>query len=103
MKFLLSKERITGHLQNDFDYLNIAFGLKSIGLFGSVRTGSPSQESDTALAAAFSRPIGLRFVELAEHLEKLPGIRVVLLTPKGIEGIRNQEILDSIRSRIGYV
>ncbi|WP_322488617.1 nucleotidyltransferase family protein [Chloroflexus sp.] len=43
--------------------------------------------SDVDIIVEFERPLGFRFVELAEHLERLLGRRVDLLTPTGVRGI----------------
>lgn len=100
---MLSRELITERLRSEVEYLNAEFGVESIGLFGSVRAGTQSSESDIDLVVEFSRPIGFRFIELAEYLEQLLGARVDLLTPEGIAGIRNPEIAESIKRSIEYV
>ena len=51
----------------------------------------------------FERPIGLRFIDLAEHLEKLFGRKVDILTPAGVQGIRRKTVTKSISESIVYV
>jgi len=51
----------------------------------------------------FDRPIGFRFVELAESLEMLLGKKVDILTPAGIEGTRVDGIARSIKESTVYV
>lgn len=100
---MLSQELIIQRLRDKIKYLNIEFGVETIGLFGSVSTGTQIERSDIDLVVEFSRPIGLQFVELAEYLEQLLGVHVDLLTPEGIAGIRNPEIANSIKNSIVYV
>ena len=51
----------------------------------------------------FGRPIGLKFVELADYLEELLDRKVDLLTPDGIKGIRIKSVESEIRRSIVYV
>jgi len=100
---MVSRELVAERLRNEIKYLNAEYGVETIGLFGSVRTGDQSEQSDIDLVVEFSKPIGFRFIELAEYLEQLLGASVDLLTPEGIEGIRNPEISASIKNSIEYV
>jgi len=60
------------------------FKVSKIGLFGSVVRNEQSQDSDIDIIVEFSEPIGLKFVELAEFLEKNLGRKVDLVSSKGI-------------------
>jgi hypothetical protein len=51
----------------------------------------------------FQKPIGFKFVELAEYLESLLGRKVDVLTPAGIQGIRVAHIAADIEGSILYV
>jgi hypothetical protein len=51
----------------------------------------------------FDRPIGLKFVEFAEYLERLLGRKVDVLTPAGIRGIRIRRVAKDIAENIVYV
>ena len=51
----------------------------------------------------FERSIGLRFMELGDHLESLLGHKVDLLTPTGIQAIRSQAIRQEISESVVYV
>ena len=103
MNGMLSRELVTEQIRSRYEYLKAEFGVETIGLFGSVRTGDQSEQSDIDLMVELSQPIGFRFIELAEYLEQLLGASVNLLTPEGIEGIRNPEISASIKNSIEYV
>lgn len=100
---MLTKLSLTEKLRGQKTFLASEYGVKTIGLFGSILKDAHSEESDVDLVVDFIRPIGLRFVELADYLEQLLDAPVDLLTPDGIEGIRNPTIANSIRNSIEYV
>ena len=68
--------------------------------FGSYAKGVPHEQSDIDLIAEFNAPIGLKFIEFTEYLEHLLGTPVDVLTPAGIQGIRNPK---DIQETILYV
>jgi predicted nucleotidyltransferase len=59
--------------------------------------------SNADMIVESERPVGLRFVELADHLEELMGRDADLLTPAGIQAIRSQRVAESIRQGVVYV
>jgi len=81
------------------------FGVKRIGIFGSFARGEASGESDIDVVVEFERGKGTfkNFGGLVEYLENLFGRSVDVLTPAGIESIRNDEIKKSIKQGIIYV
>jgi len=74
-----------------------------IGLFGSYAKGKQTENSDVDIVAEFERPIGLRFVEFAEYLEKILGKKTDVLTPEGVKGIAVRRIAGDIEKSIIYV
>lgn len=100
---MLSQEEIITLLRQNYPYLAAEYGVKRIGLFGSYAQGQPDEESDVDLIVEFECLIGFRFVELAEHLERLLGRKVDLLTPAGLRGIRIPWIAADIERSIVYV
>ena len=100
---MLTKEEITRILKKEYSYLASEYGVKRIGLFGSYAKGVPVKESDIDIVVEFDRPIGFRFVEFTEYLEKLLGKSVDVLTPAGIQGIRIGRIAKSIEENTVYV
>ncbi|MBW9222614.1 nucleotidyltransferase family protein [Methanothermococcus sp. SCGC AD-155-C09] len=60
------------------------FKVSRIGIFGSVVRGEQRKDSDIDIIVEFSEPIGLRFIELAEFLEKKLGRKVDLVSKEGI-------------------
>lgn len=99
----MNREKIIALLRENYPYLAAEYGVKRVGLFGSPIQGQPGEESDIDLIVEFARPIGFRFVELAEYLERLLGRRVDLLTPIGVRGIRIPQIATEIERSIIYV
>ena len=55
------------------------------------------------LLVDFEKPSFDNFMGLTEHLERLLGKKVDVLTPQGIEGIRVREVAESIKRSIVYV
>lgn len=100
---MITKERILALLEEQSAYLAREFGVRKIGLFGSFAKGQPSEHSDVDLLVEFERPIGLRFIELSEYLEKLFGRQVDILTPAGVQGIRHKAVAQRITQSIVYV
>lgn len=100
---MLSREEIITILRQNYPYLAAEYSIKRIGLFGSYAQGQPSEGSDVDLVVEFEHPIGFRFVELAEYLEHLLGLKVDLLTPIGLQGIRIPWVAADIERSIVYV
>lgn len=100
---MLTREAIAKVLRESYPYLAAEYGVKRIGLFGSYAKDVPTETSDIDLVLEFERPLGFKFVELSEYLERLLGQEVDILTPGGIQGIRNPHIAQSIEENIVYV
>ena len=96
-------ETIAGILREHRAYLASQYGVKRIGLFGSYARGVPAEASDIDIVVEFDRPIGFRFVEFTEYLERLLGKKVDVLTPAGIRAIRVERVAKSIEDSIVYV
>ncbi len=90
-------------IKKEYPYLASEFGVKRIGLFGSVARQSEHADSDIDLIVEFSKPIGLRFIFFVEYIEKLLGKRVDVLTEEGIKNIRVKNVASSIKKDIIYV
>jgi len=100
---MLTREKITEILRENYLYLASEYGVRRIGLFGSYAKDVPTEASDIDIVVEFDRPIGFRFVEFTEYLERLLGKSVDVLTPAGIRGIRVDRIAKSIEEDIVYV
>lgn len=100
---MLTKEETQRKLRESFPELSRRYGLKRIGIFGSVARDSQSEDSDVDLVVEFERPVGLRFVDFADELERILGTKTDILTPFGIDSIRNRGISERIRGSVEYV
>ncbi len=98
-----TKEEIITTLKNELPYLWSFFGVKRIGLFGSFAKGIQREDSDIDIIVEFEKPIGLKFIELSDHIEKTLGKKVDILTPAGIESIRVKKVAEDIKKSIVYV
>lgn len=90
-------------IRGQYDYLSSEFGVKRIGLFCSVSTGTETAKSDIDLFVEFNRPVGLRFVNLVDYLETMLGRKVDVVTKDGLENIRVKKVADDIRKTLIYV
>ena len=100
---MLTREEIIKVLRSNYPYLISEYGVKRIGLFGSYAKDIPTETSDVDIVVEFNRPIGFRFIEFSEYLERLLGKSVDVLTPAGIQGIRIDRIAKSIEENTVYV
>jgi len=97
---MIEKDEVLRTLRAHLPRLRTEYGVRKLSLCGSVARGTQSEQSDVDLAVEFAHPIGLRFVELAEHLEHLLGVKTDILTPAGITAIRNPRISKSIQESV---
>ncbi len=96
-------ERIVELLREHYPILAAEYGVKKIGVFGSYAKGTPQETSDVDLIVEFERPIGFRFMEFVEHLERLLNRKVDVLTPAGVQGIRVVRVARDIEENVVYV
>ncbi len=99
----MTREAVIELLGRERSYLAREFGVRRLGLFGSFARDESTEESDVDLVVELDRPLGLRFVELAEHLEAVLARKVDLLTPAGLESLRAGAVRREIQSGIVYV
>ena len=99
----MTRKKVIKILKKEFPHLVSEYGVKKIALFGSYAKGMQTGDSDIDILVEFEKPIGLKFVEFGEYLEKLLGVKTDILTPAGIEGIRIKKIADDIRKSVVYV
>ncbi len=96
-------DEVIRKIKSQYPYLSSEFGIKRIGIFGSVAKQSEREESDIDLIVEFDRPIGLKFMSFAEYMEKLFGRKVDILTKDGIRNIRVKRVSTDIEKDIIYV
>jgi len=100
---MLNREQIITKLKVELPFLKKEFGIRRIGLFGSFANGTQKKDSDIDIIIEFEKPIGLAFMDLADHLENLFNKRVDILTPEGIRSIRVDKIAQEINKSVIYV
>ena len=76
----LDKEQILQILQRESRYLQARYDIVRLALYGSFSKETFTENSDIDLFVESSRPLGLEFVALADHLETLLGRKVDLAT-----------------------
>ena len=99
----MTKDKLMEILKANLQQLNIEYGVRRIGLFGSYAKGTNTTDSDVDILVEFERPIGLRFMEFSECIENLIGTKADILTPTGINSIRNHRISIDIKESLTYV
>ena len=100
---MMTREDVIEILRKELPYFVSQYGVKRIGLFGSYAKGTPAKGSDVDILVEFEKPIGLKFIEFAEYVEKLLGSKTDILTPAGVDGIRIKKVAENIRGSIVYV
>ncbi len=100
---MMTQEQALELLRENLSFLATEFGVKRIGLFGSYAKGTFTEHSDVDVIVEFERPIGFKFIELTEYLERLFGRKVDVLTPAGLGGIRVPQVAQNISESIVYV
>ncbi len=71
------------------------FGVKEIGLFGSIAKGLGRPDSDVDVLVEFERPVDIfEFLDVKEYLEELFGRKVDLVTKKALKPLLREKILN---------
>ncbi len=81
-------------LETDKEKLGKEFGVKSIGIFGSYARGEQGPKSDLDVLVELNKPIGLfRLMDLQDHISRLVGLRVDLVTKDSLKPFIKKDIL----------
>jgi len=100
---MLTREKILEALKKEMPYFAKEYGVKKMGLFGSFAKQIETEQSDIDLFVEFDQPIGLKFIEFGDYLEKLFGRKTDILTPAGIRSIKLKHVARNIEENIIYV
>ena len=100
---MTSKDKTVRILQEEKPYLKENYGVIKIALFGSFAKRNYTKTSDVDMVVEFEKPIGLKFIDLAEYLEKRLGRKTDILTNDGINSIRSKKIAQDIKRSLQYV
>ena len=96
---MITLQEIKNILSNHKTRLFKEYAIKSLAIFGSYARKEQSDGSDLDILVEFTDKIGVRFIDLAEELEDLTGLKVDLVSKKGIK----EKYLKSIDSDLLYV
>jgi len=100
----LTKTKILRLLTENRAVIN-KFGVKKIGIFGSIARDKAGDKSDIDIVVEFEKGKATfkNVGNFIEFLESLFGTEVDILTPDGIENIRIEHIKKKIKEEIEYV
>jgi len=89
-------EEIKKELVKHKEEIRKKYGVRILGIFGSVARGEQKETSDVDILIEIERPIGLKFFELWDELEKLLGCEVDLVRKKLLREEIKSEILTEV-------
>ena len=101
MKKQLTSNQIIKQLQQNRNSLK-KYTIKKIGLFGSYAKSRQTGASDVDFLVEFAEPTYDNFIGAANHLQKLFGRKVDILTPDGIKSIRIKDVSKDIMKSVKY-
>ena len=94
-------------LREQLPFLHREYGVEEIAVYGSFARGTQTGKSDIDLIVRLSKPLGLGFVSLAQHLEELLGRPVDLATfdtlQRSKDNPRRKRLADEIERSLSYV
>ena len=86
-------------LTNHKQYLFREYPIKSMAIFGSYSRKEQNNLSDLDILIEFNDKIGIRFIDLADEIEEILGLKVDLVSKNGIKN----KYLQAIKSDLIYV
>ena len=75
------------------------FAVKSLAVFGSFARGDQNENSDVDILVEFEKPVGIEFIDLADHLEAILKRKVDLVSRKGVK----TKYFEHIKNELQYV
>ena len=91
-----SKQENKNALRQIRGELKHKYGVRRIGLFGSLVREDEQIVRDVDLLVEFERPVGLLFIHLADYLEEVLGRPVDLVTLMAIKENRRASVLEDV-------
>ena len=92
-------QNITNKLSKLKVRLKERYPISSMALFGSYARNEQTDTSDVGIMVEFNGKIGIKFIDLANDIEKALGLKVDLVSKKGIK----EQYLNTILSDLIYV
>jgi len=86
-------------LSNHKSRLFAKYPIRTLAIFGSVVRNEQNEKSDLDILVDLDGKIGIRFIDLADEIEELTGLKVDLVSRKGIK----DKYLNTISSDLIYV
>jgi len=77
-------QEIRTALSNSRNHLFQAYPIKSMAIFGSYAGDENTADSELDILVEFNDKIGIRFVDLADEIEEIVGLRVDLVSRNGV-------------------
>jgi len=99
----MMKKDIIKELRKELKYLSHKYGVKKIGVFGSLVNGRFTHLSDIDFFVEFKKYDVFNFLDMIEYLEKKFKRKVDVITPQGLRSIRSNRIKKNIKQNIFYV
>ena len=100
---MLTRENIIAILKKESGRLKTEFGVRKIAIFGSFAGNTQTDTSDVDIMIELERPLGFKFFDLADHLEKLLGRKTDILTRDALKTLRIKEVARAIEESLLYV
>ena len=87
-------QTITKHLRARRTQFARLYGVRRLGIFGSMARGDQTRSSDVDILVDFAKPVGLfTFIELEDKLRKLLKRKVDLVTPRALKSVIRKDVL----------
>ncbi len=87
---------IKNSLSSRKEHLFKKYPIKTLAIFGSYARNEQSENSDLDILVEFHDKIGIEFIDLAEELEKAVGLKVDLVSRKGVKDKYYAEIVKDL-------
>ena len=100
---MLTQTKAIKLIREQYNFLSSEYGVKQIGIFGSLAKDESTESSDVDIIVELKDPVGFKFFKMIDYLEKLLGTKVDVLTTAGLDNIRIKKVADDIKRNIVYV
>ncbi|MBI3788890.1 MAG: nucleotidyltransferase family protein [Ignavibacteriales bacterium] len=93
----MERETIIQTINSQLPFLRERYGVKSLGLFGSIARGEATEKSDIDILVEFESPVGfLDFIRLEIFLTQILQRKVDLISKKAIKPVLKESILKEV-------
>ena len=82
---MLNLDEIKQRLKARKSFYSREYGVSRMAIFGSYSRGEQLHSSDIDIMVEFDKPIGLKFVDLADDMEDLLNTKVDLVSKRAIK------------------